>query len=100
MDETHLQVQISDRIPDLVYIELDIYIDALTCLGTLKKSCHPPEPKTATDVVEPVCRAGQYTRGIREKFSDSKGFSTDRMIFKASLCVFSCFKLLHVAALS
>eukprot|EP00435_Cladocopium_sp_Y103_P047554 s787_g14.t1 len=25
---------------------------------------------------------GQYTRGIREKFSDSKGFSTDRMIFK------------------
>ena len=26
---------------------------------------------------------GQYTRGIREKFSDSKGFSTDRMIFKA-----------------
>lgn len=25
---------------------------------------------------------GQYTRGIREKFSDSKGFATDRMIFK------------------
>ena len=27
-------------------------------------------------------RLGQYTRGIREKFSDDKGFSTDRMIFK------------------
>eukprot|EP00913_Durusdinium_trenchii_P006780 g6372.t1 len=25
---------------------------------------------------------GQYTRGIREKFSDSRGFATDRMIFK------------------
>jgi len=25
---------------------------------------------------------GQFTRGVREKFSDSKGFATDRLIFK------------------
>merc|ERR1719356_2395003 len=25
---------------------------------------------------------GTFTRGIREKFSDSKGFDTDRMIFR------------------
>lgn len=42
---------------------------------------HRPEELKVMSSVEEKS-PGQYTRGIREKFSDARGFATDRMVFK------------------
>ncbi|OLQ15385.1 hypothetical protein AK812_SmicGene445 [Symbiodinium microadriaticum] len=50
--------------------------------GLQEMAAREVELKVMSSVEEKA--PGQYTRGIREKFSDSKGFATDRMIFKDS----------------